>query len=457
MLSSAVFSFWIKIVFIEEQENDIDDVIFSWTNVDWASMSNRRKVACWTFLNSIECSIDFVRHMSEILFFSVILILHWKDQIEWLLSQLTHFLLFIETLHVESLCDFAQIEHRLSCLQILSIWSYRWQLKHCLILQLLTNNSHEICEYSCKKSSLIKRFVCFALCVFTIKDDSFFSSLIALFDQTTLAMRKFECKISFYLSIRWMIFCWLIVCTSITRTSWISISNVLNVAYVDEVTCFINELLIIRRFLAFSERVMIFTFSLKRRLVVITSFFIFSTFCRRFISFLTKSVRKLFFFFCFFILKINVFFLLIFSSCLCWLMLLYDAMIIVVVVSTLRWLFVFVAIAYEIRMMIIFAVLRSMLFSLMFIFFNVSVICFFTINVDNKTSTRWRRDSDVETSISSINLLRSKLLISFVRCFLRLFKENFFKIVRILVRTSRRLMNDDITSIRAENLFWFIH
>jgi hypothetical protein len=44
-----------------------------------------------------------------------------------------------------------------------------------------------------------------------------------------------------------------------------------------------------------------------------------------------------------------------------------------------------------------------------------------------------------------------------VRCFLRLFKENFFKIVRILVRTSRRLMNDDITSIRAENLFWFIH
>jgi hypothetical protein len=108
-------------------------------------------------------------------------------------------------------------------------------------------------------------------------------------------------------------------------------------------------------------------------------------------------------------------------------------------------------------MMIIFAVLRSMLFSLMFIFFSVSVICLFTINVDNKTFTRWRRDNDVETSISSIDLLRSKLLISLVRCFLRLFRENFFRVVRTLVKTSRRLMNDDITSIRAENLFWFIH
>ncbi len=395
--------------------------------------------------------------MSEILFFFVTFILHWKDQIEWLFSQLTHFLLFIETLHVESSCDLAQTEHRLSCLQILSIWSYRWQLKHCLILQLLTNNSHEICEYSCKRSSLIRRFVCFALCVFTIKDDNFFLSLIALLDQTTFAMRKLECKISFCFSIHWMIFCWLVVCTSITRTSWASISNVLSVAYVDEATCFISELLIVRRFLIFSERIMIFTFSLKRRLVVITSLFIFSTFCRRFISFLTKSARRLFFFFCSLILKINVFSLLTFSNCLCWLMLLYDAMIIVVVVSVFRWLFVFVAIAYEIRMMIIFAVLRSMLFSLMFIFFSVSVICLFTINVDNKTFTRWRRDNDVETSISSIDLLRSKLLISLVRCFLRLFRENFFRVVRTLVKTSRRLMNDDITSIRAENLFWFIH
>ncbi len=395
--------------------------------------------------------------MSEILFFSVTLILHWKDQVEWLLSQLAHFLLSTETLHVESSCGFAQTEHRLSCLQILSIWSYRWQLKHCLILQLLTNNSHEICEYSCRRSSLIRRFVCFALCVFTIKDDSFFSSLIALLDQATFAMRKPGCKVSFCLSIRWMIFCWLDVCTSITRTSWASISNVLSVAYADEATCFISELLIVRRFLAFSERVMIFTFSLERRFVVITSFFIFSALCRRFISSLAKSARRLFFFFCSFILKINVFSLLAFSSCLCWLMLLYDAMIIVVVDSAFRWIFVFVAIAYEVRVMIVFAVLRSMLFSLMFIFFSVSVICLFTVNAGSKAPTRWRRDSDVETSISSIDLLRSKLLISLVRCFLRLFRESFFRVVRILVRTSRRPMDDGITSVRAENLFWFMH
>ncbi len=103
----------------------------------------------------------------------------------------------------------------------------------------------------------------------------------------------------------------------------------------------------------------------------------------------------------------------------------------------------------------IFAVLRSMLFNLMFISFSVSDICLSTINVDSKTSTRWKRNSDVETSISSIDLLRSKLLISSMRCFLRFFKKNSFKVVRIFVKTSRRLMSDDITSIRAENLYVF--
>jgi hypothetical protein len=38
---------------------------------------------------------------------------------------------------------------------------------------------------------------------------------------------------------------------------------------------------------------------------------------------------------------------------------------------------------------------------------------------------------------------------------LRLFKKNSFKVVRILVKTSRRFMSDDITSIRAENLYVF--
>ncbi len=105
--------------------------------------------------------------------------------------------------------------------------------------------------------------------------------------------------------------------------------------------------------------------------------------------------------------------------------------------------------------MMIFVVLRSRLFNLMFISFSVNDICFFTINVDNKTSTRWRKNNDVETSISSINLLRSKLLISLMKCSLRLFKENSFKIVRIFVKTSRRFMSDNITLIRAENLYVF--
>jgi hypothetical protein len=38
---------------------------------------------------------------------------------------------------------------------------------------------------------------------------------------------------------------------------------------------------------------------------------------------------------------------------------------------------------------------------------------------------------------------------------LRLFKKSSFKVVRIFVRTSRRFMSDDITSIRAENLYVF--
>ncbi len=134
---------------------------------------------------------------------------------------------------------------------------------------------------------------------------------------------------------------------------------------------------------------------------------------------------------------------------------LYDVIIVVVIASISRWALVFVATAYEIRMMMIFAELRSMLFNLMFISFSVSDICSFTINIDNKTSTSWKKDSDAETSISSINLLRSKLLISLIKCSLRLFKENSFKVVRIFVRTSRRLMSDDITSIRAENLYVF--
>ncbi len=278
---------------------------------------------------------------------------------------------------------------------------------------------------------------------------------MTLFDQIILAIRRLECKISFWFSMRRMIFCWLFICTSIIRILWVNISKILDIVYVDEATLFIKELLIVNRFLIFFERVINFTFSLKKRFVVITFSFIFSARCKRSISFLTKSIRRLFFSLCFFILKINVFSFLTFFNCLCWLMLLYDAIIVVVVASISRWAFVFVAMTYEIRMMMIFAILRSMLFNLLFIFFSVNDIYSFMINVDNKTSTRWKKDNDVETSISSINLLRSKLFISLMKCFLRFFKENSFKVVRIFVKTSRRFMSDDITSIRAENFYVF--
>jgi hypothetical protein len=105
--------------------------------------------------------------------------------------------------------------------------------------------------------------------------------------------------------------------------------------------------------------------------------------------------------------------------------------------------------------MMIFVVFRSILFSLSLIFFIVIVICFFIINVDNKTLTRWKRNNDMNAFISSIDLSRRKLLIFLIMCFLRLLIKSSFNVVRILVKTSRRFMNDDITSIRAKDFCLF--
>jgi hypothetical protein len=116
-----------------------------------------------------------------------------------------------------------------------------------------------------------------------------------------------------------------------------------------------------------------------------------------------------------------------------------------------RWVLVFAATTYVVKMIMIFVVFRSILFNLMFIFFNVNEICFFIINVDSKTFTRWRNDSALKATISSINLSRKKLLISLMMCSLRLFKKNFFNVVRIFMKTSQRFINNDITSIRAKD------
>ncbi len=91
----------------------------------------------------------------------------------------------------------------------------------------------------------------------------------------------------------------------------------------------------------------------------------------------------------------------------------------------------------------------------MFTSFSASDICPSTVNAGSKAPTRWRRDSDAEASISSIDLLRSKLLISSVRCSLRLFRESSSKVVRTPVETPRRPMGDGITPVRAEDLYAF--
>ncbi len=146
----------------------------------------------------------------------------------------------------------------------------------------------------------------------------FFSLLTTFFDHAILTIFKLECKISFCFFMRRMIFCWFVVWTSTTRTSWINISKILDITYVDEITCFNDELSNINRFLIFFERVINFMFSLNKRRVVITFFFISSTRCSLFISSLTKKARMLFFFRCFFILYIIVFFFLTFFSCFRW-------------------------------------------------------------------------------------------------------------------------------------------
>jgi hypothetical protein len=76
-------------------------------------------------------------------------------------------------------------------------------------------------------------------------------------------------------------------------------------------------------------------------------------------------------------------------------------------------------------------------------------------HVNNKTLTRWERNSDMNAFISSIDLSRRKLLIFLIMCSLRLFIESFFNVVRIFIKTSEHLINDDITSIHAKDLCVF--
>ncbi len=178
--------------------------------------------------------------------------------------------------------------------------------------------------------------------------------------------------------------------------------------------------------------------------VVITSFFFIFASCSRFISFLTNNVRRLFFFRYFLILKIIAFF------CIFQLFLLIDVVVDrdsyrdCVYITLISRFFID---AYEVKRIMIFVVLRFILFNLIFIFLILNDICFFTISVDSKTFTRWKWNSYLNALITSIDLSRSEMFIFLIICFLQLFKKKIFKIVCIFMKTSRRFMNNDTASI----------
>ncbi len=191
--------------------------------------------------------------------------------------------------------------------------------------------------------------------------------------------------------------------------------------------------MIISLFLIFSKRIINFKFSLNRRCAIITFFFYFFSSLQFLHQFFDEERSQIILFALFFYFKDHCFLFFVFFNCLHRLMLLYNAMMIIVA-STSRWIFVFAIVTYVVKMMIIFVVFRSISFNSLFIFFSVIVIYFFIVNVDNKTFTRWNKDTDMNAFISSIDLSCGKLLISLIMCFLRLFIENSFNVVRIFVK-----------------------
>jgi hypothetical protein len=157
MFFSAFTSFYNN---AKKKQEKVCEMTILWLNITLTSS------VCWVIVDSseiIECKIDFVFQIFAILFFSAILILHWNDHVEWLSLQFAHLRRFINALQMMSLCDSKQTKHRFSYRQTLIMCSYRWQLKHCLIRQLLIKSSHVTCVYSFIKSFLINRFDCFAL------------------------------------------------------------------------------------------------------------------------------------------------------------------------------------------------------------------------------------------------------------------------------------------------------
>ncbi len=156
-----------------------------------------------------------------------------------------------------------------------------------------------------------------------ISDVNFLLLLLTLLSQIILAIFNFQCNASFYFSILQIVFCWLIVCTSTTRTSCISISNVFRIMYVDEAMLFTKNLVDYHALFNFFDschHLHVFARQTTRRQHIVLRFF---NSLQTFHQFFWWQHFQILFFFCFLILNIIFIFFFFFMSLICWLILIF--------------------------------------------------------------------------------------------------------------------------------------
>jgi hypothetical protein len=122
----------------------------------------------------------------------------------------------------------------------------------------------------------------------------------------------------------------------------------------------------------------------------------------------------------------------------------------IVVACSSSLLFVFVVAAYDSIVVIILLMFCSMFLNLLFIFLNFTFIAFFTVNVDSNTTT-WRNNDNYKLDSIMFTILScNKICISFFIWAFRLNKNKSAQTFCVLATSSRRLFNDDITSILTD-------
>ncbi len=270
--------------------------------------------------------------------------------------------------------------------------------------------------------------------------------IFARFDQITRAIFKCECIDAFCRTMCFIVVCWFYVLIDVILTSWIVTSNVRRDKNVVETTSLNNVLFCFNLCFVFIDRAKIFMFSLNKRLIVNTFFLCFSIRIILFINSLMNSALMFVFSSSFLILYINVLFFLSSFNCLCWFKLMNFASSIVVAFSS-SLLFVFAVAAYDSIVVVVLLMFCSIFLILLFIFLSFTFIVFFTISVDNSTTTRRNNDSCTLDSIISTVLSRNKVCISFSIWTFRLNRNKSAQAFCVFATSSRRLFSDDITSI----------